>query len=547
MANATQTIAGDVQLAGDLGGNNNAASPALTNTAVTPGSYVVAKFTVDAKGRLTSAASSTAPEIMAIIPDAMTVDAYTALSPAEKEARGNTAKGIVVVDDTNLTVADGLLSLTPPDATTTSKGVVQIGEGLSVTGGVVSYGATDYATTNDYGLVKIGSGLVVSSGVVSLDTLPDATTISKGVVQIGTNIDVAGGVISVKTASAADLGVVQIGSGLTVTDGVVELGSLPNATTSTLGVVQIGDNIDVTAGTISVPVATTSSLGVVSVQSGGGLTVTGGVLAFDGTYTNASYSQKGIVQIQSGGGISVTNGVISIDTTAYATSGSKGVVQVGANIDVDAGVISIKTASDTEKGVVQIGSGLDVVDGVVSWTQPTYPDASTTEKGIVQITQANGLNISSGVLSFSPPDATTSTKGVVQIGDGLSVTGGEVSTDATVPRTTTVNNFTKTVYSTAYTLTDDANIAVDASQSNLFTVTLGGNRTLDNPTNLAAGEYTFIIKQDGVGGRQLAFGSAYKWKSGFSNILSTSAGAVDMIVAISDGTNVYCSLARGFV
>lgn len=80
-------------------------------------------------------------------------------------------------------------------------------------------------------------------------------------------------------------------------------------------------------------------------------------------------------------------------------------------------------------------------------------------------------------------------------------------------------------------LTDAANIATDASLGNVFTVTLGGNRTLDNPTNLTVGhEYLWRIQQDGTGSRTLAYGSYFKWAGGSAPVLTTTANAVDVIV-----------------
>lgn len=71
--------------------------------------------------------------------------------------------------------------------------------------------------------------------------------------------------------------------------------------------------------------------------------------------------------------------------------------------------------------------------------------------------------------------------------------------------------FTGSIGTTPVTLTDGATIAVDASQSNSFVVTLGGDRTLANPTGMKdGGTYYFLIKQDATGGRALAFGSFFK-------------------------------------
>lgn len=59
-------------------------------------------------------------------------------------------------------------------------------------------------------------------------------------------------------------------------------------------------------------------------------------------------------------------------------------------------------------------------------------------------------------------------------------------------------------------LTDGATIAVNAALSDNFTLTIGGNRTLSNPTNLVAGQIlNFVVTQDATGGRTLAFGANY--------------------------------------
>lgn len=98
-------------------------------------------------------------------------------------------------------------------------------------------------------------------------------------------------------------------------------------------------------------------------------------------------------------------------------------------------------------------------------------------------------------------------------------------------------------------LTDGTNIAVDASLSNNFKVTLGGNRTLDNPTNLRDGMVlNFKIKQDGTGTRTLAFGSKYKWPGGSTPPLSPAANAVDLICAQYDSGDdiLLCNMLRAF-
>lgn len=80
-------------------------------------------------------------------------------------------------------------------------------------------------------------------------------------------------------------------------------------------------------------------------------------------------------------------------------------------------------------------------------------------------------------------------------------------------------------------LTDAASVATDASLSNHFIVTLAGNRTLANPTNLRDGVIlNWWVAQDGTGSRTLAYGSMFKWPGGAAPVLSTAAGSRDLIV-----------------
>lgn len=83
---------------------------------------------------------------------------------------------------------------------------------------------------------------------------------------------------------------------------------------------------------------------------------------------------------------------------------------------------------------------------------------------------------------------------------------------------------------TVTTLTDAATVAVDMSVSNNFTVTLGGNRTLGNPTGLVVGQSgSIFVLQDATGSRTLAYSSYWDFPGGTAPTLSTAANAADRI------------------
>lgn len=93
-------------------------------------------------------------------------------------------------------------------------------------------------------------------------------------------------------------------------------------------------------------------------------------------------------------------------------------------------------------------------------------------------------------------------------------------------------------------LTDAATIAVDMSVGNNFSVTLGGNRTLGNPTNLTAGQSGIIfITQDGTGSRTLAYSSYWDFPSQTAPTLTTTANAVDVLVyTVRSSTSIAAQL-----
>jgi len=98
------------------------------------------------------------------------------------------------------------------------------------------------------------------------------------------------------------------------------------------------------------------------------------------------------------------------------------------------------------------------------------------------------------------------------------------------------------------TLTDGANISVDLAASNNFTVTLAGNRTLDNPTNIVAGQSgSIFIVQDGTGSRTLAYGSYMDFAGGSAPTLTTDASAVDRIdYLVRSATSIHCVFTANY-
>jgi hypothetical protein len=103
---------------------------------------------------------------------------------------------------------------------------------------------------------------------------------------------------------------------------------------------------------------------------------------------------------------------------------------------------------------------------------------------------------------------------------------------------------TLTRYTTAQTLTDAASIAWNTALGHLASVTLGGNRTLAAPTNGVAGTYVLRVTQS-TGSHTLGYDAVFKWAGGTAPVLSTAAGAIDVLSFASyDGATFYGSILK---
>jgi hypothetical protein len=116
--------------------------------------------------------------------------------------------------------------------------------------------------------------------------------------------------------------------------------------------------------------------------------------------------------------------------------------------------------------------------------------------------------------------------------------------DADTAKTDVAQSFTAAQRGTITALTDGATITPDFALANNFSVTLGGNRTLANPSNLTAGQSGCIwITQDGTGSRTLAYGSQWDFTGGIAPTLTTTASAVDCLVyAVQSSTKITATL-----
>ena len=112
----------------------------------------------------------------------------------------------------------------------------------------------------------------------------------------------------------------------------------------------------------------------------------------------------------------------------------------------------------------------------------------------------------------------------------------------------TVNQL-KSYARTTSALTDAASVTIDASLAEVYTLTLGGNRTLATPSNLQTGKvFRIIVAQDGTGSRTLAYQGIYKWPGigGTAPVINVSASSLSVLTFLYNGTNLLGSSSLGY-
>lgn len=99
-------------------------------------------------------------------------------------------------------------------------------------------------------------------------------------------------------------------------------------------------------------------------------------------------------------------------------------------------------------------------------------------------------------------------------------------------------------------LSDAASIVINGDNSSNYHLTLEGNRTLANPTNMRIGQKGIIlVKQDAIGNRTLAYGSYWKFPGGASvgGVLSINPDAVDVIAYhVIDAVTIISNLLKDY-
>jgi len=275
-------------------------------------------------------------------------------------------------------------------------------------------------------------------------------------------------------------------------------------------------------------------VGAASPTFTGNVTIdTSGTLVFEGSTANDFETTLTVADPNADRTITLPNVTGTVVTTGDTGSVTSAMIADGAIVNADinasAEIAVSKLANGTARQLLQTdsgGSGVEFtsnvdVPGTLDVTGVATFDSTSTFAGIATF----NANIVMEGTSADDHELTLTCNPTADV----TVTLPDATT--TVAGLAVAQSFTKAQRGAVVALTDGATIAVDLSLGNNFSVTLGGNRTLGDPSNVTAGQSgVIVVTQDGTGSRTLAYGgSKYKFAGGTAPTLTTTAAAVDVL------------------
>ena len=242
-----------------------------------------------------------------------------------------------------------------------------------------------------------------------------------------------------------------------------------------------------------------------------------------------------------GGTHNTINVLIPNNSKAYVVRNS-----VSYNDSSDA--IVLKVAGNTGVTITDDSTAMYVTNGttVLPVAQTTFTNITAT--GNLDVKGNASVSGNANIGGNANISGTLTVTGAVSLASTLSV-GGAAYFGSTVT-VSGKGKFMTGAFAPVVTLADATSVVPDLNTSNVFAVTLAGNRTLAAPTNtstnIGATGHIFVI-QDATGNRTLSYNTAYQFPDGTVPTLTSTSAAVDILFyAVRTTTKVDSILIKNF-
>jgi len=172
----------------------------------------------------------------------------------------------------------------------------------------------------------------------------------------------------------------------------------------------------------------------------------------------------------------------------------------------------------------------------------TIPDATTTIVG-TDVTQT----LTNKTLT-SPVISTITNTGTVTLPTSTDTLVGRATTDTLTNKTLTnptVTNYVESVVAIG-TVTTTNTIALTSGTVQTATLTASTACVFTMPTATAGKSFILLLKQAAATGNGTATFTGVKWNTGGAPTITATAGKMDILSFVADGTNWYGSFTQGF-
>ena len=187
---------------------------------------------------------------------------------------------------------------------------------------------------------------------------------------------------------------------------------------------------------------------------------------------------------------------------------------------------------------------------------PVWTDNGSGTVITASVVSANGFAGSVANASTTPAiTVSTSVTGVLK-GNGTAISAAVAGTDYATPTGTetltnktltspTVTDYTETVVAIG-TVTSASTISLASGTVQTATLTASTACTFTMPTATAGKSFVLLLKQAASTGSGTATFTGVKWNTASAPTITATAGKMDILTFIADGTNWYGRIAQGY-
>ena len=260
--------------------------------------------------------------------------------------------------------------------------------------------------------------------------------------------------------------------------------------------------------------------------TGGTAAPTAGTIPY-GTGTALAYSAAGTsgqVLTSGGAGTPTWTTVTGTGTvTSVAQSFTGGLISVSGSPITAAGTLAL-TVAGTSGGVPYFGSSS-------TWASSGVLTASAIMVG--------------GGAGAAPSTITTGTGVVTALGLAVSGSGSIVLGTSPTVNNPTVTNYVESVVAIG-TVTTTNTLALTNGTVQTATLTASTACTFTMPTATAGKSFVLLLKQAASTGNGTATFTGVKWATAGAPTITATAGKMDILTFVADGTNWYGSYSQGY-